>query len=962
MSGDGWSGWAEAMQEVVENEFSERAERMIPPDTPRGSDMDVPPAIIESATIDSVPLIQLDTLESEKEEDEEEDEQVTTGSWLDLAESSSSKESQGSHANQVSVFSGTGSPGDPLIVAESKVEQQHRKPAVLAPINTTQQQPWSDAALVAHLSPGGRSLYDTPSDEGFGKSVLGTSAHKPIYVMEEELEHTKESRYLDDMLSGIDGNQDVSKHSTGIDDVLGPRGDKTALALLSSRTKDSEGVDDILGPKGKLLLPSPDSIDEFLSSPQNQPEFDAVDVEGVPSATGAVGEAVNEAISEEIFQPQPPRDCLQTAPSETPQEPSQYDDYDGIVVGRIVQSLGDHQRAQTRPSRCHRFIETNESTSSRDKSLMSDSSRSEGRSSDDPNSPRSESQRDYGSEDTSFSGDGNTLSRGSTMSPRTETISPTSRSQTTSHSQDSRSQQDTDTYHTYSYGDSTLSRVDSTTLSRVDSTTLSRVDSTDPSFLSNQTGFTGRTGRTTYTEYTERSVFTETDASCTGPSDVPTSPGSVSGVDSNGTGFFTAIERVVVSNLASPRDHAASTERGLSPPSTGIQNQWDKMLQLPDKALLENAKSNAAGFFMAFERAVASNIASPMAHDVPTEQSCWSPVHADTMESIEQAPHDEVSDRQPERKQSQFAQSLLAKTRSRAEPGAPVASVASPNRSEYSRPVKIKVEEELNERFIRDTALARKRVSVVQLLLVGLISMLFCFIGGIGIQSSCHFVAADVQVGATEKVYKLHYGLWKFSPIGSAFQGYTYCDSYDEAYSVPPPNVPRVSSLLAFLCGAYAVLVLWLYLIFGQATRLSWYAAANLAVLSAFLHGASLLIFVSPVCEDRDCELGPAGALTLAACAVSFFLAFEMYYNSPITSWRDDVPGCPSDEEPSRMIQSLELTHIEESVLAYYKRLIPNAMKEMPTLNQFQRNNEDHHTGDGRDSSRKIVYSPPALV
>ena len=945
MSSDGWSGWAEAMQEVVENEVSERAERMIPSsNTPRGSDhRDVPPAIIESATIDSVPLIQLDTLDSDKQEslskEDEEDELATTGSWLDVAASSSSKGSQGSYANPVSVFTGTGSAVDPLIVTEYKPE--------LATINTIQQQPWSDEAFVAHLSPGGRSLHDTPSDEAFGRSP-----HKPIYVMEEP-EQTKESRYLDDMLSGIDGTQEDSKHSTGIDDVLGPRGEKSAL--LSSTTKDSEGVDDILGPKGKLLLPSPDSIDEFLSSPQNKPEFDAefdAVVEGVPSAVGSVSEAISEAISEkiseavseEIIQVQPSQACLQTAPSEIPQEQSPNDEYDGIVVGRIVQSLGNHQRAQTRPSRCHRFIQPNESTSSRDKTLASDSSRSEGMFTDDPTSPGSESHRDYGSEDTSFSGDGNNSSRGgSTMSPRTETISPTSRSQ------DSESQQDTDTYHTYSYGDSTLSRV----------------DSTDPSFLSNQTGYTGRTGRTTYTEHTGRSVFTETDASGTGPSDVPTSPGSVSGVDSNGTGFFTAIERAVVSNLASPRDHSSSTDRGLSPPS--IQNQWNNMMQLPDKALLENAKSNAAGFFMAFERAVTSKIASPLAHDGLTAKGCWSPAHANSMETTSQAPDDEisgnVSGRQLDRKQSQFTQSLLAKTRSRAEPGTPVERVASPSRAEYSRPVKIKVEEELNERFIRDTALARKRVSVVQLLLVGLLSMLFCFIGGIGIQSSCHFVAADVQVGAAEKVYKLHYGLWKFSPIGSAFQGYTYCDSYDEAYSVPPPNLPRIASLLAFLGGAYAVFVLWWYLIFGQATRLSWYAAANLAILSAMLHGASLSIFVSPVCEDRDCELGPAGALTLAATAVSFVLAFEMYYNSPITSWRDDVPGCPSDEEPSRMIQSLELTHIEESVLAYYKRLIPNAMKEMPTLNQFQRNNEDHHhTGDGRDLSRKIVYSPPALV
>jgi hypothetical protein len=434
-------------------------------------------------------------------------------------------------------------------------------------------------------------------------------------------------------------------------------------------------------------------------------------------------------------------------------------------------------------------------------------------------------------------------------------------------------------------------------------------------------------------------------------------------VDSNGTGFFTAIERAVATKLASPMARDESSERGGASPSH--RNAWENVIPVPDMQLLEDVKTNTAGFFMAIERAV---LASPMAQTFSMQRSVASPSQSDTLNNVKdemEYEHMETgNDRHSDKKQSRFTQSLMAKTRSRAETNAAV-TVPSARHAEYSKPVLIKVEEELNERFIRNTALARKRVSVVQLLVVGLMSVLLCFIGSISIQASCHFVSADVQVGATDKVYKLHYGLWKFSPIGSAFQGYPYCDAYHEEFGIIPPNISRVAALVAFLGGSYAVVVLWWYLIMGQATRSSWYSAVNLGFLSALLHGASLLIFTSPICSGRDCELGPAGVLSVAASAMSFVLAFEMYYNSPIASWSDDVPACPAEEEPRRMIQALEMTHVEESALAYCKRLIPNAnQKDVPTLNQFQRKKEDH-AGEGwvgRDSSRQFVYSPPAIV
>jgi len=1018
-----WFGWEEAMQEVVENENSERVERMTPLESPRGSIMEVPPAIIESATVDSEPLIRLDSLESvtlrhiveeqaSSSEQPEENESVTAdGSWLDVEPSSSSKGSEGSYADQVLAFSGSGSAIDPLDVAVYKVKKGSTVTSILTGPSTLLSR--EDAPMMTSFSPAGRSLYDTPSDEAFGKSV-----QPPIHVVDDV-----------DMLSGSAERAEYSKHSTGVDDILGPRV-MAKSTMASAHTRESEGVDEILGPMEKIVLPSPDSIDEVLGSPRNQPELDILPTpqesavadellmesqqsqseidEDVPTSKspiittkGKTDMAQDEKLidpptssfddmqppptfDDDEVRPPPSFDNVKPPPSfdddvrpppsfddvlmartkehnESPEahdyddmqmartkehneSPEAHDYDDDIVVGRILQSLGNHQRAQRVPSRNSHSVRRDDSVVSRDSSFPVDTSRSEGVDSSTALSPTSDYRRRSGSAEDSFSGDSSTETY-------TEAFSPTSQSDVVFSRQDSLSQQDTHTIHTYSYGESTYSRVDSSTLSATLSATLSRADSADPSFLSNQTGLTARTGRTNYTEYTDPSEYTGTDASTmerTGPT---LSRGSISQVESNGTGFFKAIERAVT-NIASPRNNDDAKERSGAPSS--FLHQFENILELPDPLLLESAKSNVAGLYMALEEAVTSNLGSPRGQD---------DMKPDPLNTVEEDTKKEPAQpeiKQPEKKKpSQFTESLFVQTRSRADPNAQAVRTSPSRYSGYKRPTVFKVEEELNERFIRDTALARKRVSVVQLLVVGLFSMLFVIIANVGIQSSCHYVSADVQVGAAEQRYSLHYGLWKYSPIGSAFQGYTYCDEYNE-YSGGPPTLPRVAFVLAAVAGAYSVLVLWWYLIFGQATRKSWYSAANIAFIAALLHGACFSIFISPVCKDRECKMGPAAALTIAASAMSFILGFEMYYNSPITSWRDDVPGCPSEEEPSRMIRSLEMTHIQESVVAFCKRLIPNATKQMPTLNQFQRNNEDHHIGDL--VSKKVVYSPPSMV
>lgn len=133
--------------------------------------------------------------------------------------------------------------------------------------------------------------------------------------------------------------------------------------------------------------------------------------------------------------------------------------------------------------------------------------------------------------------------------------------------------------------------------------------------------------------------------------------------------------------------------------------------------------------------------------------------------------------------------------------------------------------EDDHDAFILNTTLARKRVRVVQLLAVGLLGFLVGLLGSFFVQSTCHFGSADVAVGQNEQPFSLHYGMWKYSPIDSAFQGYPYCMKYDDEFTDDTPLLPRIAGLTALLCGAYSLTVLWVYLIFGRATQCTWNSA-----------------------------------------------------------------------------------------------------------------------------------------
>lgn len=264
------------------------------------------------------------------------------------------------------------------------------------------------------------------------------------------------------------------------------------------------------------------------------------------------------------------------------------------------------------------------------------------------------------------------------------------------------------------------------------------------------------------------------------------------------------------------------------------------------------------------------------------------------------------------------------------------------------------------------TAVARKRVRVVQLLIVGLVALLIAFLGGLWVQSSCHFVTASVEVGQNDRVFDLHYGLWKYSPIDSAFQGYSYCHQYDDEYTSDAPLLPRVVSCAALVFGAFALCVLWAYLIFGIGKQVVWSMAVFSSALSGALQLSTLYVFAGPVCQRDECSLGPAGVLSVVASMVYFILAFEMHYNTPMAAWVTELASCPSNEQPGNLMANLEMTDFKDGAKAYVSRIVDGDANPYPSLNKFQRDNENP-IGEAMfdrdfDRSGAGAYKPPALI
>ncbi|KAL3917063.1 MAG: hypothetical protein SGILL_004887 [Bacillariaceae sp.] len=316
-------------------------------------------------------------------------------------------------------------------------------------------------------------------------------------------------------------------------------------------------------------------------------------------------------------------------------------------------------------------------------------------------------------------------------------------------------------------------------------------------------------------------------------------------------------------------------------------------------------------------------------------------------------------------KAQKFAETIMARTRSRADPDAVVENSSTANGDGMDTPtrsmVKLTTQEEVG--MIERTAFARKRVRVVQLLGAGLLAFLVSFLGGFWLQSSCYFVSTTVSAGENEADFYLRFGLWKYSPVDSAFDGYSYCSPYDDDYAGEAPWVSRFTSNLALIGGAFSLLVLWIYLVFGRCNHLIWKGAVVSAGLSGILQLITLSIFAGPICKS-GCSVGPGALVSIFAGCIYLFLAYEMHYNAPQPTMSDGLLSSSlsrdADDTPRNLVASLEMKDISRGAKAYVRRLTVGEAHPYPTLNQTQRSN-DSPMGKQMLANNSGSYQPPAV-
>lgn len=184
--------------------------------------------------------------------------------------------------------------------------------------------------------------------------------------------------------------------------------------------------------------------------------------------------------------------------------------------------------------------------------------------------------------------------------------------------------------------------------------------------------------------------------------------------------------------------------------------------------------------------------------------------------------------------------------------------------------------------MIRNTVLAKKRVRVAQLLIVGLLSLFFGWLGNFFVTSSCYFASSAVMVGQSGEPFVVHYGLWKYSTVDSVVSGSYNCYPYHSAQH-RAPVVSRVANLLALLLGTYSQGCVWTYLITGQWHPKLWHGAVHASVVAGVLQLLTLCFFAERVCRasQNRCGMGPASVVAVVTAVVWLVFAWEVHYNTP---------------------------------------------------------------------------------
>ena len=172
---------------------------------------------------------------------------------------------------------------------------------------------------------------------------------------------------------------------------------------------------------------------------------------------------------------------------------------------------------------------------------------------------------------------------------------------------------------------------------------------------------------------------------------------------------------------------------------------------------------------------------------------------------------------------------------------------------------------------------ATTRVNVVQLLINGLIGLVGGLLGSIYVQTGCHFVTVDVGLS-------LHFGLWQYSPMDSALQGFTYCYPYDEEYTHDSPTFARIFGLIALISGLFSLSVLWVYLLLGRTSNGLWKWAVRFLIVAASFQALTFSFFADDVCRRNSCSFGPGSIVSLISTLSWALVEYEMRDNSPTAS------------------------------------------------------------------------------
>jgi hypothetical protein len=244
----------------------------------------------------------------------------------------------------------------------------------------------------------------------------------------------------------------------------------------------------------------------------------------------------------------------------------------------------------------------------------------------------------------------------------------------------------------------------------------------------------------------------------------------------------------------------------------------------------------------------------------------------------------------------------------------------------------VRLSEQDDELLLHIGLFANKRVRVVQLLMIGLVGILFGWLGNFFVSSSCHFASIDVDVGENKDKFALHFGLWSYSPVDSALNGFKYCYPYGGSHVADAPIASRVLNLAALLLGTYSLVILWLYLVTGYAVSLLWRGAVYASIVAGICQLLTLHFFFGSMCRSKECDPGP-GAITAIFTAVAWvILGAELHYNCPINVDTADERRTLSvsvssifttrdDETPSPlMMTNLEMADIAGASTEFLKR------------------------------------------